>query len=84
MKHKATSYDELHQLHYTDYANLTEQRVRKCLVGWDLHKKVPGLTKKLHRVHGNLEDDAMELWQQLPPLIRKLIADLINAALGPA
>jgi len=84
MKSKSTTYDEHNQIHYTDYAMLTEHRVQRCLVRWDLHKKIPGLTKRLHRVHGFLEDDSMELWRKLPPPIRKTIADLINIALGPA
>jgi len=84
MKNKVTAYDEHNQIHYTDYASLTELRVQRCLVRWDLHKKLPGITKKLHRVQGYLEDDSIELWRKLPPLIRKAIADLINVALGPA
>lgn len=82
IKALVTKYDEQHQIHFTDYALLTEERVRRCLVQWDIHEKLPQLTKKLHRIRGELEDDSMSLWKELPPLLRKTIADRINIALG--
>lgn len=83
IRRRATVYDERFQVHYTDFARLTEERVRHCLVKWDLHSKLPGVTKRLHRKMGTLEDDSMEQWKNLPPLLRKAIAYLIDGALGP-
>jgi len=84
IKQDATRYDEGHHVHYIDFDTLTESRVRKCLVSWDLHEKIPGFTQRLHRVTGLLEDDSMESWQKLPPLVRKAISILISEALGHA
>jgi len=84
MRQRATVFDERNQVHYTDFAKLTEERVRCCLVKWDLHEKIPGLTKRLHRLRRELEDDSMELWKNLPPLLRKTIAEEVNMAIGMA
>jgi hypothetical protein len=84
MKLDCTRYDENHHIHYTDYDLVTEARVRKCLVRWDLHEKLPGFTIRLHRIQRQLEDESMDAWKRLPPLVRKTVGAAINEALGPA
>lgn len=84
MKQDATKYYEQYHLQQLDYDSVTESRIRRCLVRWDLDESIPPLrTKKIHRILGKLDDDSMELWKKLPPLIRKAIAMLINELLGP-
>lgn len=82
IKKLCTEYDETHAVHYIDQESLTEWRVRRCLADWNLHDVVPGLTGKLIRMQGKLEDKSMERFKSLPPLIRKRIIDKINRALG--
>ncbi len=84
MKQEATRYYEQYHIQQLDYESLTEARVRRCLVRWDLEESMPALgVKRLHRHLGHLEDDSMEIWKKLPPLIRKAIGMLINDLLGP-
>lgn len=83
-KKAATNYDEFRQIHWIDQDKLSEWRVRRCLVKWDLHQKIPGLTKRLHRINNQLEDDSLELFMQLPPLVRKAITQRLWENLGSA
>lgn len=91
IRKQSTRYDRTEHVHYTDVGQLTEMRVRRCLVSWDLHEKIPELFKtiktegtpgRLHRLQRQLDDESLELWQKLPPLIRKSIAEIINAYIG--
>jgi hypothetical protein len=81
-KQEATKFDEAHSVHFIDRDQLSEWRIRRCLISWNLDTKVPGLTTKLSRVEGKLVDASMETFQKLPPLIRKEIARRITMALG--
>ena len=84
IKKEATRWDQQHNAHYVDYDLITEQRVRHCLVSWDLHEQFPGMTQKLHRRQGMLEDESLEHWKKLPPVLRKSIGNMINEHIGPA
>jgi hypothetical protein len=75
-------FDERNNYHYPDYEIITEERIRNCLVSWNLDKQFPDDFKKLFRVRGVLEDDSVDQWKDLPPLIRKAIGSAINEALG--
>jgi hypothetical protein len=84
MKQESMRYSEQYHLQQLDYDSLTEARLRRCLIRWDLHESVPTLkTQKLHRYLGALTDDSIEVWKKLPPLVRKAISLLINDMLGP-
>lgn len=65
-----------------DYEKFLEERVRRCLVKWDLQDRIPDLTDKLLRTRNLLTDESLELWKTLPPLIRKQIADTITTYIG--
>jgi hypothetical protein len=82
IRQKANIYDERNQIHYVDIPTVSLERIRHCLVRWDFHEKIPGLTKRLHRKTGILEDDSVDLWKKLPPNLRKYISYLIDIALG--
>lgn len=84
IKRGAVRFDERNNVHYTDYDYVSEERIRRCLAGWNLHELFPGVFPKLYRVRRVLEDDSMEAWKRLPPLLRKGISMTINGALGPA
>jgi len=81
-KKACTNFDEFHSLHFVDHDRLSEWRVRRCLVAWDLHKKVKGLTIKLHRIANQLEDESMAAYKRLPPLIRKAIINKLWESMG--
>jgi hypothetical protein len=81
-KKQATTFDEYHSIHYVDQDQLSEWRLRRCLVRWNMHKAIPGLTKRILRHQGVLSDDSMETIKQLPPLIRKAIISRIWEYLG--
>lgn len=83
-KKENTTYDEFHSLHLVDHEKIAEWRLRKCIVSWDLHKKIPGLTQRLFRVEGKLSDDSFEAVLKLPPLVRKQIIQKLWEALGPS
>lgn len=83
-KRDNTIYDEFHSIHLVDHDKIGEWRLRKCLVSWDLHKKIPGFVKRLFRVEGKLADDSFEEVLKLPPLVRKEIINKLWEALGPA
>lgn len=83
-KQEALRYDEFHSVHYIDQDHLSEWRVRRCLVRWNMHKVVPGFTKRLHRVKGQLEDDSWVVFKTLPPLVRKAVILKLWNVLGPA
>jgi len=83
MFHKVRRFDDANQSHFIDQHQMTEDRVRRCLVSWDLHEQSPHWAKKkLHRMSGLLDDESLDYWKELPPLLRKAIADTINDALG--
>lgn len=83
LKQLSTQFDTTNQQHMLDYSRLTEERVRRCLVQWNLHEEIPSLeVSRLHRVRGLLEDDSLEEWKRLPPLLRKHIGQMVNEALG--
>jgi hypothetical protein len=83
-KQEATRYDQNNHIHWVDVDQLYEMRVRNCLRKWDLHEVVPELNlEQLHSVRGELEDDSFQMWQCLPPLLRRAIIDIVNAYLGP-
>jgi hypothetical protein len=84
IKKNCTTFDEYHSVHLIDHDKIAEWRLRRCIVNWDLHKKIPGLTKRLHRKEGLLTDDTFQLVLQLPPVVRKLITNKLWEALGPA
>lgn len=88
IKQRCTRYDESHSQFIVDYDTLTEERVRKCLMSWNLHEAMPFLFPsgmgKLHRYHGELDDESLDLWKGLAPSIRKSVAWLINEAIGVA
>lgn len=88
MKQRCTRYDEVRSQHIIDYDLLTEERVRRCLVNWTMHEAMPFIFPsgmgKLHRYHGELDDESLDLWKGLSPTIRKSVAWLINEAIGLA
>lgn len=84
IKRGAIRFDERNHVHYTDYDYVSEERIRRCLAGWNLHELFPSMFPKLYRVRRVLEDDSVEAWRKLPPLLRKSISMTVNAALGPA
>lgn len=65
-----------------DYEKFVEERVRRCLIKWDLHEKIPNFTDKLFRVRNVLTDESLELWKKLPPLVRKYISETIGIYMG--
>jgi hypothetical protein len=81
IKGDATYLDERKGYHLTDYDRLTELRVQRCLVSWNLHE-IPDFTKAIMRVNGILVDESLEAWKRLPPNLRKYIALQINEAMG--
>jgi hypothetical protein len=81
IKEEATFLDERRGFHLTNYDRLTELRVQRCLVSWNLHE-IPDFTRALQRVNGILVDDSLNDWKTLPPSLRKYIAHQINEAMG--
>jgi hypothetical protein len=81
-KKNNTIFDEYHSIHVVDHDKISEWRLRRCIVNWDLHK-IPGFTKRLHRRDNLLTDDTFQLVLRLPPLIRKFIINKLWEALGP-
>jgi hypothetical protein len=80
---EATRYDRNEHIHYTDLPTLYESRVRRCLVQWDLHERIPALeVNKLHRHNRQLDDESLNMWQDLPPLLRKAIVEAVMRFVG--
>jgi hypothetical protein len=65
-----------------DWDRFVEARVRRCLIRWDLHERIPNFTEKLLRLNDSLDDDSLRLWKELPPLVRKEIIRLVNENMG--
>ena len=67
---------------FWDQDLLTELRVRRSLIQWNL-QEFPFLNvSKILRVQNQMVDASMEQWQNLAPLLRKHIANSINMELG--
>jgi hypothetical protein len=78
-----TTFDELNSIHVIDHEKIAEWRLRRCLVKWNLHTKIPGMAIRLIKVQGYLEDESFNCVLKLPPLVRKAITQKIWDALGP-
>lgn len=83
MKREATKYDKVEHCHFIDTDQLQEARIRRCLRKWDLHEVLPELqVDQLHVEKKILSDDSLDMWQRLPPLLRKAISNLIYVYIG--
>ena len=82
-KRNATMYDEFRGLHYVDSDMISEWRVKRCLVKWNLHLKLKSFCKRLHRTGSMLRPDSWEDFRKLPPLVRKVITQKLWLSLGP-
>jgi hypothetical protein len=81
-KKNATTYDEGRGVHYVDNDVISEWRVRKCLIKWNLPTKLKGFCRRLHRYNNSLTDESWEDFKKLPPLVRKKIIQRLWESLG--
>lgn len=84
IKNDATKYHQIYETLFVDHDKIDEQRVRRCLVAWDLDTLWSKQIHPLQRRGNALDDSSMAEWKQLPPLVRKAISQRIHDALGPA
>jgi len=82
IKARALKFDEKNNYHYNDTDIITEERIRNCLVQWNLHEIFPEDYKVLLSVRQVLDDSSMDQWEELPPKLRKAISATVNYAIG--
>jgi hypothetical protein len=82
-KRNATTFDEYRGIHHIDQDIISEWRVKRCLIRWNLHLKLKRFSSRLHRSGNMLRPDSWEEFKKLPPLVRKEIVQKLWISLGP-
>lgn len=81
-KRNATTYDESRGIHFVDNDLISEWRVKRCLIKWNLHVRLKGFCKRLRRTNNSLTSESWEDFRRLPPLVRKTIVNKLWESLG--
>jgi hypothetical protein len=81
-KKNATTYDEVRGIHYVDNDVISEWRIKRCLIRWNLHLRLKGFCKRVSKYNKMLTDESWEDFKRLPPLVRKAIINKLWRSLG--